>query len=461
MKPEDERDVVTRKVCCAKHNAVEVLERYDWLGKYIPYVPCDALKLNINGRLYKAGMVRDAKDPQRLYNIEITGAAEMIALAPKDPLMVAEGSIDNHEEEYRLANRKNFPYLYYKPYDEEAKQLPPPQRAGREPPIEAMSKMVQQADYDMKSVIGLYEPGLGEQGPQESGIAILTRQQQSDIGGVNYSDNLNRAIRYQGKILVDLWPKLISSARLQRIIKPDDSTKHAVVFNSQYSERGDAEAMLQDPGKDKVYDVGVGQYDCVISTGPNDKTARRESAKAMMALVTAEPTLFPVIGDLMIKSMDWPGAEALAERLHAYMMVTMPQLAQIEQGDQAGELVQLRTQLAALSGQHNQMVAELARATDTIRTKRLDIESRERTALLESRTQLTLQALKSNHEAGMAQMNSVMDAISHRLELLHESMTPEQDAGPAVPTPELPGQVEPKVQPITPASPVTPVQPIQ
>ena len=68
---------------------------------------------------------------------------------------------------------------------------------------------------------------------QESGFAILSRQQQSDTGAITWHDNLNRAIMWQGKILLDLWPKLINSARVQRIVNPDDSIRHAVIYNSQ------------------------------------------------------------------------------------------------------------------------------------------------------------------------------------------------------------------------------------
>jgi hypothetical protein len=92
-----------------------------------------------------------------------------------------------------------------------------------------MKEIIQQADYDMKAVIGIYGPSLGEEGgnAQESGFAIMSRQQQSDTAAVAWHDNLNRAIAWQGKILLDLWPKLIPAARVQRIINPDDSVKHA------------------------------------------------------------------------------------------------------------------------------------------------------------------------------------------------------------------------------------------
>jgi hypothetical protein len=451
----DERDTVSRTVKCVKHNASEVLNTYEYRGRYIPIIELNGTKLNINGKVYKAGIVRDAIDPQRVYNIEVTGMAEMIALAPKDPLYVAEGSLGNHEEEYRQANRKNFPYLYFKAYDEQGRPLPPPTRASREPPIEAMAKLVQQSDYDLKSVIGIYGPGLGEQGPaQESGFAILKRQQQSDTGTVNWSDNLNHAIRWQGKILLDLFPKLITSARVQRIVNPDDSVKHAVIFNSQHSDQSEAEGLLNGDSLKKIYDVGLGEYDVTLSSGPTYRTARQEAFQALTAIVTAKPELFPIVGDIWVKYADWPGAHVLGERLKKMLP---PNLQDDGDDDQDAKMAMLESQLQQLGAQHQQLVAELSRASDTIRTNRLQIESKERIAMFQASAGMIEAMIKANVDAGRDAMNAELATIQHRMELLHESMTVDEEAGEAPATPELPSQVEPKAVPVTPAMPPHPV----
>lgn len=451
----DERETVTRTVHCVKHNAIEVLEHYEYPGKYIPQVELSGVRLNINGKLYRAGMVRDSIDPQRLYNYMVTGEAEMISLAPKDPLLVPEGGIAGHEEEYRQANRKNYPYLYYKPYNQQGQQLPPPTRAGREPPIEALSKMVQQADYDLKSVIGIYGPGLGEQGPeQESGFAILTRQQQSDTGSVNWSDNLNRAIRWQGKILLDLFPKLISKERIQRTITRDDSTKHAVVFNSQISDLGDAQRLLDGKALNRVYDLGVGDYDVTLSSGPTYRTARQEQFRALTAVITSKPELLPMIGDIWAKSADWHGGRELAERFKKMLPAN---LQDQNDTDPAAQITMLQSQMQQLGAQQQQLVAELARASDTIRTKRLELESRERIAAMQVQAGMVEAALKANFAAGHEAMMAEIATVRHRMELLHESMSIEEDAGQAAPTPELPGQVEPKALPVKPGSAPPPI----
>ena len=453
---DDERETVIRKVNCVKHNAVEVLEKYEYVGKYIPLVDLFGTRLNINGRSYKAGMVRDLRDAIRINDFMVTRQVEQIDAQGKDPLFVPMGATENFEEFYRLMNRKNFPYVPYQPFDKQDRPLAPPSRANRNVDIAGMSEILKQADYNIKTIAGIYGPRADQPGNQsESGFAILTRQQQSDTGMVTYSDNLNRAIRWSGHILLDLWPRYITEPRLQRIINPDDSIKHAAIFNSQHgSTSEDADYLLDQDAIRKAYDVGKGEYDVTLSAGPMSQTGRQEGFKALTAVITQQPELFPIIGYLWARNADFNGADELAKLLKKAMP---PQFQDDDPTDKDAQIAAKDAALQQLSQQQQQLVAELARATDTIRTDRLSIESKERIALMNNQTQILLQQLKEHGAASQAQLDSTLAAIQHRLETLHESMSVEEEAGAAPPTPELPNKVEPKVQPITPAAPTVPV----
>lgn len=461
-----ERETVARKVHFVKHDAVHVLETRDYLGKYLPFPEVNGVRLNVNGRTYRAGMVRDYRDAQRIYDFMVTRQVEQVDLVSKDPLMVPEENAA-YAEDYRQMNRKNFSHLFFKTYDQQGRQLPVPQRAGREAPIQAMAEVIRQADYDMKAVVGIYGPSLGEESgsAQESGFSILERKQQSDTAAVSWHDNLNRAILWQGKILLDLWPKLINSARVQRIINPDDSVKHAVIYNSQHTppENGgtplEAEQML-DPqiGLKKAYDVGVGDYDLVLSTGPMYASARKEAFKALTAVIAENPqVMLPLVGDVWAKNADFPDAEVLAQR---FKQLLPPNLQDSEGDDLQAKLTRAQAAVTALGQQYNQLVAELNRASDTIRTKRLDLESRERIALMNNFTALTVQRLKSHDAGAQALMDKQLEAITMQLTAMHEGIDIAADAGAAPDTPELPNAVEPKVQPIVPAAPTPRPQPI-
>ena len=455
---DDERETLVRRVNCVKHNAIEVLEKYEYLGKYIPLVDLFGVRLNVNGRSYKAGMIRDYRDAQRVYDFTATRMVEQIDAQGKDPLFVPMGGTENFEEFYRLMNRKNFPYVPYQPFDKQDRPLPPPSRANRNVDISGLAQILKQADYDMQAVVGIYTKQADQpSGQPESGFALLTRELQSNTGMISYSDNLNRAIRWQGVILLDLWPRYITEPQLKRIIHPDDSIKHEGVFNSQYGDC--AEDACELLAVQKAYDVGAGQYDVTLSPGPMSQTGRKESFKALTQVVAQpaiaqSPAFFPILY-LWAHNADFNGADELAK---IFKKMVPPQFQDADPQDKDAQIAQLQAALQQFGAQHQQLVTELARASDTIRTDRLSIESKERIAGGNQLVQILLQMMKDQGAGANAQLSSVLATIQHRLELLHESMSVEQESGqPTVPPPELPGQVEPKPQPITPAAPVPPV----
>lgn len=65
----------------------------------------------------------------------------------------------------------------------------------------------------------------------------------------------------------------------------------------------------------RIFDLGVGKYDLTVETGPSYTTQRQEAADQMIELIRAFPAAAPVIGDLLAKNLDWPGADEIAKRL--------------------------------------------------------------------------------------------------------------------------------------------------
>jgi hypothetical protein len=88
-------------------------------------------------------------------------------------------------------------------------------------------------------------------------------------------------------------------------------------------------------GLKMVYNFGVGVYDVTITSGPSYNTLRAEAAESMTTMVQARPELMNVIGDLMVKNMDWPGADEIAKRLH---MTLPPPILQAEQQEKQNQM---------------------------------------------------------------------------------------------------------------------------
>ena len=52
--------------------------------------------------------------------------------------------------------------------------------------------------------MGLYDASLGARSNETSGRAILARQREGDVSTFHFQDNMSRAIRHAGRILIDL-----------------------------------------------------------------------------------------------------------------------------------------------------------------------------------------------------------------------------------------------------------------
>jgi len=453
--PEDTRIESKRVVKWAKISAMDCLEggpndtehperEVLWPGQFIPVIPAIGDDIIVDGKKVIAGLVRAAKDPQRMYNFWVTAATEGIALAPKAPFIAAEGQIEEHEEEWRNANVRNFAVLRYKAVTVEGQVVGPPQRQTAETPIQAMGAMVRQADADLKSTIGLPDISTGQRAPDESGKSALLRKKQGDISVYNYSDNQARAIRATGRQLVDLIPKVITAARLQRIIKPDQTTETVGLFNSQYMDKDAAFAKLAELNPDLqavLYDVGVGEYDVTVAVGPSNQTKRQEAVEAMMSIVGAYPQLMQIAGDLVVQNMDWAGAQEIATRLKKMLP---PPLQDVNNQDPQIRLIAVQSQLQSLMQQHDAVTQELNAATDIIRTKKIEVESKERIAMIQAQVQLLSAEAKVQGDMALAALNAEIQRIQQQLGVLNEGTPISSELGaPAGPIPAAPPPTAP------------------
>jgi hypothetical protein len=367
LKPNKTRKVDVKKICWVKTNGHGVLEKSDWAGKWIPVIRVVGNEFEVEGRLYLSGLVRNAKDAQRMYNYWVSQEAEMLALAPKAPFIGYSGQFEGYEQTWKTANINNYPYLEVNAdaTDGMGSPLPLPQRAM---PPQASSGVLQAkagAADDIKSATGQYDASLGMAGNEKSGKAILARERQSDIGTYHYVDNLARAVRHCTRQIVDLIPKIYDTQRVARIIGLDGETEQAEVnpnqeqpVNTIKDENG---AVIK-----KIYNLGIGTYDVCVTTGPSYMTKRQESLEAMAQLLQGNPQLWAVAGDLFIKNMDWPGADEMAER---FRKTIDPKLLSDEEA--APEVVALKQQLEQMSQELDQTHEMLKQADQSIEAKEM------------------------------------------------------------------------------------------
>ena len=372
-KPKRTRESDRVKIKYCKINGYEILEERDWAGKYIPVVRIVGNEFEVDGRLYVSGLVRNAKDAQRMYNYWVSQEAEMLALAPKAPFIGYGGQFEGYENQWKTANTTNWPYLEVNPdvTDGQGAVLPLPARA--QPPM-ASSGLLQAkagASEDIKAATGQYNASLGMSSNERSGKAILARQREGDVGTYHYGDNLARGVRHIVRQLVDLIPKIYDTQRVARIIGIDGETSMVKIDPMQ--QEPVKKIMQDDIVIDKIYNPNVGKYDVVVATGPGYATKRQEALEAMAQLLQGNPSLWAVAGDLFVKNMDWPGAQEMAKR---FAKTIDPKL--MEDGDKSPELQAAEQQMQAMGQemeQMYQMIQNVGKSIEAQDMQRKDFEA--------------------------------------------------------------------------------------
>ena len=282
-------------------SGAEILEKNAWAGRYIPIVPVYGDVINVEGVRHLKGLVRDAKDPQRMFNYWRTTSTELVALSPKAPFIGPTGAFNTDADKWATANVKTHAYIEFDG------SMAPARQGFDGPPAGAIQEALNAAD-DMKSIIGMYDAALGARSNETSGRAIMARQKESDTSTFHFIDNLNRAIRHTGRIMIDLIPHVYTGPRVLRVMGGDDKkTPENVKVNQPVEDK--------ETGMEKIYDLTAGKYDLTVTSGPSYTTKREEAANQMIELLRAFPQAAPYIGDLLAKNLDWPGAEEIAERL--------------------------------------------------------------------------------------------------------------------------------------------------
>lgn len=303
-----------RTVTWRKQTAFEILERKELPGRWIPVIPVYWTNVRIEGKMLRQGLVRPGMDPQRMVNYWQSCITESIALAPKAKWLIPEGGDEGHEIEFKNANLSANPTLHYKTTGVDGKEIPAPVRLQPEPPPAGSVEAAFLANQNLQRVMGIFDPAVRSQEPK-SGKAINAERSQSENSNYHGYDNLTRSLKHAGRIALSWVPTIYDTpGRVQRIIG-EDGTPDLVTLNEKQQGQDETGQAIN-----KILnDLTVGTYDVVMDTGPGYNTKRIEGVDAMMQLMGTPvgEKVAQVGDDLLVRQMDFPGADVLADRLAA------------------------------------------------------------------------------------------------------------------------------------------------
>lgn len=321
----------------------EVIDETIWPGKYIPLVRVVGIETTIDGVLDRCGHTRAMKDGQRMYNYNASSQVEFVALQGKTPWKAPAKAIEEHESQWNTANNVNHSVLIYNHVDDEGNPIPPPER--QDPPAHSIAYEtgMQTAFNQLMMVSGQWQNQMGMQGNERTGAAISERQDQGDVATFHFPDNFALAVQFTAKQLLDLIPKVYDTQRVLRI-QADDGTDYEMEIDPAARQAFQVKRNYEGQVVRRIFNPTVGEYDVQGASGPSYGTKRTETVKAMTLLLTQNPDLTGIIGDLLLSAMDFDKAQEAAQR----MKRMVPKQALGEGPSQTEQ--QLQQQLTVLQG---------------------------------------------------------------------------------------------------------------
>jgi hypothetical protein len=410
-----ERIAKTCKVTQRFMSGAEVLRTREWPGRFIPIIPVYGDEFDIGGKRYFRSLIHNAIDAQRMFNYWRTTGTELVALAPRTPYIGPKGAFASDIDKWNTANTKSHPFLEYdvKGVDGAPQRQPLDSGVAAGALQEALN-----ASDDMKSIIGLYDASLGARSNETSGKAIMARQREGDVSTFHFIDNMARAIRHTGRIIIDLIPHVYNTERIVRVIG-EDGSQEAKPVNQQFPQvdpkTGQPVTTDGQPPRDDmsnvimaIHDLTSGKYDLTVSTGPSFTTRREEAAYQMTEMMRALPASAPILGKHLAKNLDWPGADEIAEELDA--LSGGPQIPPevqkaIEEGKQL--IGKLKEENAALKGDKSNEQAELM---IKVQAAQAELASKEQIAELEIASEERIAEKKIASEARLGAFKAKLAA---------------------------------------------------
>jgi len=380
-------------------SGADILEGpYDLPISTIPIFRVPGWEMRNGNRVYRWGLVRFLKDPQRLHNYQRSLLAEQMVAAPRNKWIATKEAVAGNEQAWRQSHLDDDPLLLYNSDGQKPERIAPPIMDA------ALLTEAQMSVQDFRDVSNIHEAALGQKSNEVSAKAINARQAITDLGTFIYQDRLRMAEERCAKVINELIPTVYDTQRIITIMGEDNKAVQGVI---------------NDPSRPET-DITLGKYGVSVTTGPATITKRALAAEQMMAFVNAVPESAAMVMDLIAEAQDWPRAPEFMRRFQA----SLPP-GSVAQDDLPPEVQQMQAQ----NQEMQQAAAELAARKEEAEIAVLEAKAQESMARAQNYLATGEKAL-SDAEARQADVegkNQQRD-FDARLKLVETAIGVDEDA---------------------------------
>jgi len=277
-------------------------------GKWLPIIRMYGYRGYLDGQEWYKGLIRTLKDPQRIFNTQISQMAEIACgTGTKKPIFAPEQMVGPVKEAW--SNAVNLPYLLANPLkDEDGKIISPGPLGYLEPAQlnEAMTSLMQIVPNFIQSITGVPQDTLD---PNASGKAInaLIKRENQDTKPI--MDNIGVSQEWEGIVYLSIAQEVYDTPRLLRTLGKDGVEGSEMILGVTVDEEtGKPFQANKIAGKRfRVYaDIGP-QYDSM-------REQLVEELKGMLEALSNTPDgakYTPVIIAMILQNITGPGLDPL------------------------------------------------------------------------------------------------------------------------------------------------------
>ena len=273
-------------------------------GKHIPIVIAYGQRNFINGVERVQGMVRNAKDPQRIYNMEVSTLVELSAMNSRVKPIFAPEQMEGVSHLWASDNIDNNPFLLANPLrnDDGSIVTAGPTGMTQDTPVpQTLATMMQVCNADVQEVLGKNN-NADQLKANVSAEAVELVQKRVDMATFIYMDNFAKAMKRSGEIWLSIAKEAYNEpGKIMRTVGVDGTDGRVEIAKPMHN------------GNELVTenDIGNGRFNVIADVGPSFTSRRDATVKALvnMAQATPDQDMQSVLYGVALLNMDGEGIE--------------------------------------------------------------------------------------------------------------------------------------------------------
>lgn len=274
-------------------------------GKHIPIIPAYAIRSIIDGIERWKGLVRDAKDSQRLKNMQISDLALTAATGQRSkPIFTPAQMAGKPATMWAEDGVQNYNYLLVNPLvDPVTGQYASTGPIGYTQPAQvspAAAALLQLTETDMQDVLG-NSTNTEEIRSNVSADAVELVQAKHDTRSYIYLDGIAQAVQRSGEVWLSMAKELyVEEGRVMKAVSSDGKTSSYKLKRPVHDKNGELAT---------ENDLSAVKMDVTVDVGPSSASKRSATVRALMGMmqVAPDPEMSSVLMHAVMMNIDGEG----------------------------------------------------------------------------------------------------------------------------------------------------------